>query len=99
MPYELDLPKRLKAKSWKVKIREKERLEPPHVTILCGKKEWRVGLRGFNFLVPPDGKWADIDDEVRELIEQNWDCLRDAWDTMYPNNPITSEDENNDEAN
>src|SRR5205809_818363 len=64
MPHELNLPKRLKAKGWKVKIREKERLEPPHVTILCGKREWRVGLRDKGFLVPPGGKWADIDDEI-----------------------------------
>ena len=30
MPFELPLPKKLKAESWKVKIREKERVEPPH---------------------------------------------------------------------
>src|ERR1700688_3912960 len=78
MPHELRLPKRLKARGWKVKIREKERLEPPHVTIMCGKKEWRVGLRDKNFLVPPGGKWADIDDEVREIIDKNWKKLQDA---------------------
>jgi hypothetical protein len=88
MPHELDLPKRLKARGWKVKIREKERLEPPHVTIICGKKEWRVGLRDMSFLVPPDGKWADIDDEVRDLIAKNWKSLQDVWDKKYPSNPI-----------
>jgi hypothetical protein len=95
MPHELDLPKRLKAKGWKVKIREKERLEPPHVTIICGKKEWRVGLRDKTFLVPPGGKWADIDDEVRDLIENNWKSLQNAWDKKYPSNPISSKEEDN----
>jgi hypothetical protein len=95
MPHELDLPKRLKAKGLKVKIREKERLEPPHVTIICGKKEWRVGLRDKSFLVPPGGKWTDIDDEVRELIENKWKSLQDAWDKKYPSNPISSEEEDN----
>jgi hypothetical protein len=97
MPHELDLPKRLKAKGWKVKIREKERLEPPHVTIICGKKEWRVGLRDNSFLVPPGGKWADIDGEVRELIEKNWKSLQAAWDKKYPSNPILSKELDNDE--
>jgi hypothetical protein len=97
MPHELELPRRLKAKGWKVKIREKERLEPPHLTIMCGKKEWRVGLRDKSFLVPPGGKWADIDDEVRELIEENWKNLQDAWDEKYPSNPISSEEDDHGE--
>jgi hypothetical protein len=97
MPHELALPKRLKAQGWKIKIREKERLEPPHVTIMCGKKEWRVGLRDKSFLVPPGGKWAYIDDEVREIIDKNWKKLQDAWDRKYPSNPIlTTEDEDDD---
>jgi hypothetical protein len=79
-------------------IREKERLEPPHVTIICGKKEWRVGLRDKSFLVPPGGKWDDIDDDVRELIDGNWKSLQDAWDKKYPTNPILSkEEQDNDE--
>jgi hypothetical protein len=99
MPYELNLPKRLKARGWKVKIREKERLEPPHVTIMCGKKEWRVGLRDKSFFIPPGGKWGDIDDEVRQCIEENWEDLQDAWDKKYPSNPVASNNENNDEEN
>ncbi len=97
MPYDLDLPKRLKAKGWKVKIREKERLEPPHVTVLCGKKEWRIGLRDREFLVPPGGKWGDLDDEVREIIEAKWKELQDAWDRKYPSNPISSQEQGDDE--
>jgi len=98
MPHEIRLPKRLKARGWKVKIREKERLEPPHVTIMCGKKEWRVGLRDESFLVPPGGTWADIDDEVRQIIEENWSDLQDAWDEKYPSNPISSKEDDHDEG-
>ena len=47
--------------------------------------------------MPPGGKWADIDDEVRELIEKNWKSLQDAWDKKYPSNPISSKEDDNDE--
>jgi hypothetical protein len=97
MPYELDLPRRLKTQGWKVKIREKERLEPPHVTIICRKKEWRVGLRDGGFLVPPGGDWDDIDEDVRRIVEERWNELRAAWDAKYPGNPISSEEQNDDE--
>src|ERR1700676_1207709 len=97
MPHELKLPKRLKTRGWKVKIREKERLEPPHVTIMCGTNEWRIGLRDKSFLVPPGGKWAEIDQGVRELIEKNWKTLQEAWDKKYPSNPISSEEEDKNE--
>jgi hypothetical protein len=97
MPHALDLPKRLKAKGWKVKIREKERLEPPHVTIMCGKREWRVGLRDKEFLVLPGGKWADIDDELRKIIDNSWKKLQEAWDRKYPSNPISSMEEGDDQ--
>ncbi|MBI3407287.1 MAG: hypothetical protein HY040_02885 [Planctomycetes bacterium] len=99
MPFQLELPKRLRARGWKVKIREKERLEPPHVTIIFGKKEWRVGLRDKSFLEPPGGRWADIDDEVRELIEKSWKALQNAWDEKYPSNPTSSREEDNPKDN
>jgi hypothetical protein len=97
MPHELELPRRLKAKGWKVKIRDKERLEPPHVTVMCGRKEWRIGLRDSSFLVPPGGKWADLEHEVQEIIEANWMDLQNAWDMKYPSNPISSEEESDEE--
>ena len=98
MPHELGLPKSLKARGCKVKIRETERLEPPHVTVMCGNKEWRIGLRDKTFLVPPGGKWSDLDEEIREIIERNWKTLQDAWDRKYPSNPISSEEEDNDKV-
>ncbi|MGB8889261.1 MAG: hypothetical protein WCC87_21220 [Candidatus Korobacteraceae bacterium] len=42
MPYELELPARIKQQHWKVKIFDKETLyEEPHVTILFKLKKWR----------------------------------------------------------
>jgi hypothetical protein len=76
MPYELPLPKRLKNQGWKVKIREKERLEPPHVTLMCRLKEWRITLRSGEFLVSPGGDWDELDEGVRVLIEQHWESLQ-----------------------
>ena len=98
MPYRLKLPRALRERGWKVKIREKERLEPPHLTILRGGQTWRLGLRSRGFLIPPGGVWNEIDPEVRELIEDedNWDDLCNAWDAMYPSNPVSSEDDDDD---
>ena len=95
MPFELDLPKRLKVRGKKVKIFEKERLEDPHVTVYLkrGDRAWRIGLRDGGFIVPPGGSWNEIDREVRESVEQNWGRLRLEWDRLYPSNPISSRED------
>ncbi len=92
MAFPLKLPPPLGDEGWKVKIRERERVEPPHVTIFHHRKEWRLGLRDGEFLVPPGGSWKEIDVRVREVIEQNWKRLCDEWDQKYPSNPIDSKD-------
>ena len=88
MPYVLELPHPAKSAGWKVKIREKERLEPPHVTVMHRTREWRIGLRDRRFLIPPGGRWRDLDPEVRDAIREGWCELRAAWDAKYPSNPI-----------
>ena len=50
-------------RQWAVKIRDRERVEPPHVTLL------RKTL-------------------VLRIIEVQWQVLCDAWDEMYPENPV-----------
>ena len=92
MPFQLILPKKLRVRGWKVKIQEKERLEPPHVTIWHGEDMWRISLRDRSFIVPPGGGWKEIDNEVRTLIEDetNWKTLCDRWDRKYPSNPVSS---------
>ncbi len=100
MPFELALPRKLKAEGWKVKIREKERVEPPHVTVMHKADEWRLGLRDRQLLVPPGGRIKDIDRGVMRIFEENWESLIEAWDAKYPENPVSgAEDEESDDKN
>jgi hypothetical protein len=96
MPFRLDLPRKIRGLGWKVKIQDKERLEPPHVTVWHIDRVWRISLRSGEFMVPPGGSWKEIDAGVRALIEANWQALREAWDAMYPHNPIQSPEDKDD---
>ena len=93
MAYDLKLPKALAKAGWKVKIRDKERLEEPHVTIgtLC----WRIGLRSRDFL--DEVRWKDFPDTLRESIEADWTLLCQEWDALYPANPVPAEKETSDD--
>lgn len=86
MPFDLELPASLRKQRWKVKIRERERLEPPHVTVIRGTRFWRYDLRDLRFLdedpAPADVPRAIVDHVVAHLAE-----LRVEWDRMYPENP------------
>lgn len=93
MAYSLRLPK--KFKQWKVKIRDRETAEPPHVTVVRKTLAWRLDLRTGEFMdVEPDP------DQVPEALvkfikdQARWQELSDEWDSMYPENPIESEEEN-----
>ena len=55
MPFELKIPPPWRSQGWKVKVRDRERVEPPHVTILHKTTAWRLELRGGEFLdLEPD---------------------------------------------
>lgn len=89
MPYELTLPNRFRRARWKVKIREKETREPPHVTILRGTQAWRIDLRTGEFMDRrPDP--ADVPAELADHIKSEpvWQELCEAWDEKYPDNPV-----------
>ena len=99
MPVELSLSKKLKKAKWKVKIRDRERLEPPHVSIINGTNTWRISLRSGDFL----NKVPDPDEVPEELLEyiRNgklsdtltvWEWLCKKWDDKYPQNKVTSAD-------
>jgi len=91
MPFKLPLPKRL-ANPWAVKIRDKECLEPPHVTVLRGMQAWRWNLRSGGFMdKEPDP--AEVPRELVELIVDHWAELRAKWDAMYPENRVRSDGE------
>jgi hypothetical protein len=89
------LPKALRRAGWKVKILDFERLEPPHATIFCKKRKWRLSLRDGTFLDRGD-KWSQIDEDVRAAIEADWQTLCDEWDAIHPDNPVSGEAEEND---
>lgn len=95
MAFTFPLPNALRKARWKVKIRDKETREPPHVTIIRGTDAWRINLRTGEFM---DGKPdpADVPSEIIALIkgERAWQQLCDEWDAMYPNNPVSGDDEN-----
>ncbi len=87
MAYSLSLPARLKLQGWKVKIRDRERIEPPHVTVIRGTRAWRFGLREVEFLdLRPDP--ADVPSDLVELIVGARAELEREWDAMYPHNPV-----------
>jgi hypothetical protein len=93
MAYSLPLTAALKNARWKVKIRDKETREPPHVTIIRGTDAWRIDLRTGGFMDDsPDP--SEVPEELIELIEEeaNWQRLCDEWNKMYPNNPISGEE-------
>jgi hypothetical protein len=79
----IELPKKLRALGWKVKVYSRERLEPPHLTLICREKVWRIGLR-------------DIDPQVRVILVEQWQVLCDAWDEQHPTNRVWSEEEQDD---
>jgi len=86
----IELPKRLKARGWKAKVYDNERLEPPHITLICRERVWRIGLRERDFMFPPGGRRRDIDPEVRAILEERWETLCDAWDEKHPTNQVSS---------
>lgn len=89
MAYALPLTAALKTARWKVKIRDKETREPPHVTILRGTEAWRINLRTGDFMDDaPDP--SRVPAELIEFIRagETWQCLCVEWDRMYPDNPV-----------
>jgi hypothetical protein len=87
MAFSLPLPPPWDSQGWKVKIRDRERLEPPHVTILHRSRAWRWNLRsgGFMDADPPPG---DVPKEIVALVQENLARLCAEWDARYPSNPV-----------
>ncbi len=97
MAYSLRLPRRFK--QWKVKIRDRETVEPPHVTVLRKTRAWRVDLRTGEFM-DAEPEPDDVPEALVKVIkgEANWQTLREQWDAMYPHNLIESEEESEEES-
>jgi hypothetical protein len=70
---------------------DKERLEPPHVTVLFKTRKWRFGLRELDFFdAVPDPR--DVPKEIVKQLEANVESYTAGWDRLYPNNPVASRD-------
>lgn len=89
MPFALTLPEPWASRGWKAKIRDRERLEPPHVTILLRTRAWRFGLRSATFLDrEPDPK--GVPEEIVAALRSSLELLRREWDRIFPENPVFS---------
>lgn len=81
MPFDLRLSESLSGRGWKAKIRDRERLETPHITVLLRTRSWRVSLRDLTFLdrAPPP---RDVPREIVDAIAGNLRRLQEARDAM-----------------
>lgn len=97
MPFDLPLPVEFRKARWKVKIREKETREPPHVTILRDARAWRINLRTGEFMDDQPSP-SEVPNALLEHIRQptNWSLLCGEGDRKYPANPVSGQpDEEN----
>ena len=90
MPFGLTLPEPWANRGWKAKIRDRERLEPPHVTILYNTSAWRFALRTGTFL-DKEPSPTEVPAEVVGAVRANLTLLRQEWDRMYPENRVSTE--------
>lgn len=90
MAFELRLPTLWASRGWKAKIRDRERVEPPHVTFMHKAKWWRWALRSPQQFLDKTPDPKDVPDEVVQAARESISVLRKAWDRMYPENPIGS---------
>lgn len=96
MAYDLPLPPELKQRIWKAKIRDRERVEPPHATVIRGVKVWRLDLRTGEWMdLTPDP--SEVPRELRDFIWSQRGQLRSNWDEIYPENPVSSTEEASDD--
>ncbi|HVG43925.1 MAG TPA: hypothetical protein VM890_04320 [Longimicrobium sp.] len=92
MPFSLRLCEPWATLGWKAKIREDERNEEPHVSILFKLWTWRLSLRTGEFLdaVPPP---RNVPAGMVEWIWCQRELLRARWDEKYPENVVFSQKE------
>ena len=87
MAFDLILPIDLKKQGWKVKIRENERLEPPHVSIIRKMDTWRWDLRTQKFLDDkPSPK--NVPEVLVTYIKSNISTLIEEWNKKYDHNKV-----------
>ncbi len=76
-----------KWRRWKLKIRDRERLEPPHVSLLKGTECWRIDLRTAAILDrEPDP--AAVPRALRQHMRKNRNLYIKRWNELDPENPV-----------
>jgi hypothetical protein len=92
MPFSLRLPDAWATLGWKAKIREDERNEEPHVSILFKLWTWRLSLRTGEFLdaAPPP---RNVPAELVGWVWCHRELLRARWDEKYPENVVFSQED------
>jgi hypothetical protein len=89
-----DLPANLKKAGWKLKIRDRETVEPPHATVIYKTESWRWDLRRQKFMDrrPPPRKVPKVIQVFLKMAE-NHTAMVEAWDAKYPHNKVGGESE------
>jgi hypothetical protein len=87
MPFVLTLSEPWASRGWRAKIRDRERLEPPHVTILYRTRAWRLDLRSAR-LLDKEPAPGDVPRGLLDEIRKHLALLRREWDRMFPENPV-----------
>ena len=91
MAVTFELPEPWASRGWRLKIRDKERVEPPHVTLMFRTRSWRFGLRSAAFLDrEPDP--AEVPRGFVTCLTANLDRYIQGWDSMYPEHPVRSQE-------
>lgn len=91
MPVAFVVPAPFDERGWRVKIRDRERVEPPHVTLLHTTRSWRFGLRELHFLdTHPPARYVPVV-LVVWLVAHAAEFTA-AWNDLYPENPVNSQE-------
>jgi hypothetical protein len=91
MPVAFALPAPFNERGWRVKIRDRERVEPPHVTLLHKTRSWRFGLREKHFL-DSDPPTRDVPGELLAQLLARTPEFTLVWNDLYPENPVHSQE-------
>lgn len=92
MPYVVALPEKYAKQGWVAKIRDRERLEPPHVTVMHKTRKWRWDLRELRFMdLEPNPRL--VPREIVGVLRNKHAELVSAWGEKYPENPVESPEE------
>ncbi len=89
MAIEFSVPAPYDKRGWKLKIRDKERVEPPHVSLLHKTRCWRFGLREQEFL-DGDPPHRDAPGKLFDDLLARTEEFVVEWDKLYPENPVYS---------